>query len=92
MVMEQPLTDLASKRGGGGSLLLRIKRFVGRLKTIDQIFRWLKLSDEPRTFLYGKGGSGLISDEGDLLSTLQVQASPGAKASRNQPQRLTARR
>ncbi|HXD46866.1 MAG TPA: RNA-binding domain-containing protein [Pseudolabrys sp.] len=35
-----------------------IKRFVGRLSTIDKIFRWLKLSDEPRTFLYGKGGSG----------------------------------
>lgn len=35
-----------------------IKRFVGRIATIDNIFRWLKLSDEPRTFLYGKGGSG----------------------------------
>jgi hypothetical protein len=36
-----------------------IKRFVGRLGTIDSIFTWLKLSDEPRTFLYGKGGSAL---------------------------------
>ena len=35
-----------------------IKRFVGRIDTIDKIFRWLKSSDEPRTFLYGKGGSG----------------------------------
>lgn len=35
-----------------------IKRFVGRIETIDKIFHWLKLSDEPRTFLYGKGGSG----------------------------------
>ena len=35
-----------------------IKRFVGRINTIDKIFRWLKSSDEPRTFLYGKGGSG----------------------------------
>lgn len=35
-----------------------IHRFVGRLNTIDKIFGWLKLSDEPRTFLYGKGGSG----------------------------------
>ncbi|MBZ6079183.1 RNA-binding domain-containing protein [Microvirga puerhi] len=35
-----------------------VKKFVGRLDTIDRIFGWLKHSDEPRTFLYGKGGSG----------------------------------
>jgi energy-coupling factor transporter ATP-binding protein EcfA2 len=35
-----------------------IKKFVGRLDTIDRIFGWLKKSDEPRNFLYGKGGSG----------------------------------
>ncbi len=35
-----------------------IRNFVGRLETIDKIFGWLKQSDEPRIFLYGKGGSG----------------------------------
>ena len=35
-----------------------ISTFVGRLSTIDKIFAWIKYSDEPRTFLYGKGGSG----------------------------------
>lgn len=35
-----------------------IRRFVGRISTIDQVFEWLKLSDQPRMFLFGKGGSG----------------------------------
>lgn len=35
-----------------------IRKFVGRVNVIDEIFEWLKTSDQPRTFLYGKGGSG----------------------------------
>jgi hypothetical protein len=35
-----------------------IRQFVGRMQTIDRIFEWIKLSDQPRNFLYGKGGSG----------------------------------
>lgn len=35
-----------------------IRQFVGRMSTIDQLFEWLKTSDQPRNFLYGKGGSG----------------------------------
>ena len=35
-----------------------VKQFVGRLKSLDALFSWLYTSDEPRTFLYGKGGSG----------------------------------
>jgi energy-coupling factor transporter ATP-binding protein EcfA2 len=35
-----------------------MRTFVGRMATIDRIFSWLKLSDQPRTFLFGKGGSG----------------------------------
>lgn len=36
----------------------KIKRFVGRVHVMDQLFNWLQNSDEPRTYLYGKGGSG----------------------------------
>ncbi len=35
-----------------------VRSFVGRMYTIDKIFRWFFESDEPRTFLWGKGGSG----------------------------------
>ncbi len=35
-----------------------IRRFIGRISTINQVFEWLKLSDQPRMFLFGKGGSG----------------------------------
>lgn len=52
----------AGLSGETGGLLppspARVQRFIGRVETIDRIFSWLKESDEPRTFLYGKGGSG----------------------------------
>lgn len=35
-----------------------IKRFVGRVPVISRLFDWLQNSDEPRTYLHGKGGSG----------------------------------
>jgi hypothetical protein len=38
-----------------------LKRFVGRLEVMDKLFSWLHSSDEPRTFLFGKGGSGKTS-------------------------------
>lgn len=38
-----------------------LKKFVGRLEVMDSLFNWLHSSDEPRTFLYGKGGSGKTS-------------------------------
>lgn len=34
------------------------QRFVGRTEVMDRLFRWLEASDEPRTYLHGKGGSG----------------------------------
>jgi DNA polymerase III delta prime subunit len=49
-----------------------IKRFVGRLSTIDQVFSWLKLSDEPRTFLYGKGGSGKTTIAYEIAKVLKT--------------------
>lgn len=38
-----------------------LKRFVGRSAVLDRLFYWLIRSDEPRTFLHGKGGSGKTS-------------------------------
>ena len=35
-----------------------LKRFIGRFSVIEDLFDWLDNSDEPRTYLYGKGGSG----------------------------------
>jgi hypothetical protein len=35
-----------------------IKRFIGRIKVMEDLFDWLQNSDEPRVYLYGKGGSG----------------------------------
>jgi len=34
------------------------QRFVGRTEVMRQLFAWLETSDEPRTYLHGKGGSG----------------------------------
>lgn len=45
----------------GGSLPpspTTLKKFVGRAEVLDKLFAWLSVSDEPRTFLHGKGGSG----------------------------------
>jgi Cdc6-like AAA superfamily ATPase len=45
----------------GGSLPqspATLKRFIGRVKVMDDLFHWLQNSDEPRVYLYGKGGSG----------------------------------
>ncbi len=35
-----------------------LKRFVGRSEVVDRLFDWLLSSDEPRMFIYGRGGSG----------------------------------
>lgn len=35
-----------------------VRDFVGRLDALDRLFTWLREPDEPRFFLYGKGGSG----------------------------------
>lgn len=36
----------------------QIKKFIGRAEAMTDLFDWLQNSDEPRTYLYGKGGSG----------------------------------
>jgi hypothetical protein len=35
-----------------------IKEFIGRRDALDRLYTWLFSADEPRTFLFGKGGSG----------------------------------
>jgi DNA polymerase III delta prime subunit len=55
------------------------QRFVGRTEVLDSLFHWLEASDEPRTYLHGKGGSGkttiayefarLIKENGENLRT-----------------------
>jgi len=47
-----------------------VKTFVGRMSTIDAIFEWLKMRDEPRSFLYGKGGSGKTTIAYEVAKTL----------------------
>ncbi len=49
-----------------------IKKFVGRMRTIDQVFRWLRSADEPRTFLYGKGGSGKTTIAYEVAKTIKL--------------------
>ena len=36
----------------------QIKKFVGRLSILDDLFSWFSISDEPRQYIFGKGGSG----------------------------------
>ncbi len=36
----------------------QIRRFIGRAEAMTELFEWIQNSDEPRTYLYGKGGSG----------------------------------
>ena len=35
-----------------------VKEFIGRSEVMDRLWHWLVHDDEPRTFLFGKGGSG----------------------------------
>src|SRR5260221_3535113 len=49
-----------------------IKTFVGRMRTIDQVFLWLRSADEPRTFLYGKGGSGKTTIAYEVAKTIKL--------------------
>jgi energy-coupling factor transporter ATP-binding protein EcfA2 len=67
--------DDISLSGGLPPSPATIKRFVGRMSTIDRIFGWLKLSDEPRTFLYGKGGSGKTTIAYEVAKVLKDEGS-----------------
>lgn len=69
------MADEQSFRGGLPPSPATIKRFVGRMSSIDSIFRWLKLSDEPRTFLYGKGGSGKTTIAYEVAKNVKLAGS-----------------
>ena len=49
-----------------------ISTFVGRLTTVDKIFNWIKQSDEPRHFPYGKRGSGRTTIAYQVAKTLRL--------------------
>jgi hypothetical protein len=66
-------TDHDAVSGGLPPSAATIKRFVGRMKTIDQVFGWLKFSDEPRTFLYGKGGSGKTTIAYEVAKVIKAE-------------------
>ncbi len=52
-----------------------VREFVGRMDAIDRVFHWLSQADEPRAFLFGKGGSG--------KSTIAYQVFRSIKSSGN---------
>jgi hypothetical protein len=60
-----------------------LKEFIGRRQALDDLYSWLFFNDEPRTFLFGKGGSGkstiayefarMIGETGGNIATRQGQ-------------------
>ena len=60
-----------------------LKEFIGRRQALDNLYAWLFFSDEPRTFLFGRGGSGkstiayefarMIAETGGNIPTKQGQ-------------------
>lgn len=63
--------DLSTGRGLPPSHAI-VKTFVGRMPTIDAVFEWIKMRDEPRSFLYGKGGSGKTTIAYEVAKTLSA--------------------
>ncbi len=53
-----------------------VREFVGRMDAIDRVFDWLKRRDEPRAFLYGKGGSGKSTIAYQVYKSIKVSGSP----------------
>lgn len=48
-----------------------VKNFIGRMEVIDQIFAWIFKPDEPRAFLWGKGGSGKSTIAYEVASNIK---------------------
>jgi len=48
-----------------------VRQFVGRMSMIDAIFVWLASADEPRAFLYGRGGSGKSTIAQEIFKQLK---------------------
>lgn len=49
-----------------------VREFVGRMDAIDKIFNWLSGPEEPRAFLYGKGGSGKSTIAYQVFKSLKL--------------------
>lgn len=54
----------------------QIRKFIGRVEAMTELFYWMQNSDEPRTYLYGKGGSGKTTIAREFARL--VKASGGA--------------
>lgn len=64
-----------------------VREFVGRMETIDRVFTWLMCDDEPRAFLYGKGGSGKSTIAYEVYKNIKLEGS-GLRIARNLLQRM----
>ncbi|MBA3510989.1 RNA-binding domain-containing protein [Sphingomonas sp.] len=68
-VVRQPIGQLPPSQSN-------VREFVGRMPTIDSVFQWMSMSDEPRAFLYGKGGSGKSTIAQEVFK--QIRSNGGA--------------
>ena len=51
-----------------------VKEFIGRSEVMDRLWYWLVHDDEPRTFLFGKGGSGKSTIAFEFARTVALNA------------------
>ena len=51
-----------------------VKEFVGRSPVMDCLWDWLVYDDEPRSFLFGKGGSGKSTIAFEFAKTVALSA------------------
>ena len=51
-----------------------VKEFVGRSPVMDRLWHWLVYDDEPRSFLFGKGGSGKSTIAFEFAKTVALSA------------------
>ena len=51
-----------------------VKEFIGRAEAMDRLWHWLVHDDEPRTFLFGKGGSGKSAIAFEFARTVALNA------------------
>lgn len=53
-----------------------VREFVGRMDAVDRVFAWLTRLDDPRAFLYGKGGSGKSTIAYQVFKSIKVSGNP----------------
>ena len=52
-----------------------VKEFIGRFEVMDRLWNWLVDDDDPRTFLFGKGGSGKSTIAFEFAKMVALNAS-----------------